>query len=233
MSDSIFTGEFFVPGQAPKRLEEDHLSRYAFASRFVEGKRVLDVACGSGYGTRELFDAGALSVDGVDLSREVVAFANDRFACDGVQYKCDSIYTYASDAPYDVIVSFETVEHVDDHMQALKNLYSLLADDGLLIISSPNRFVTSPKADSIKDKPANPYHVIEFEREEFVGALRSAGFVVRDEDVFGQRLQPRLQHKGLRKFYRKVFRPHIHKDPSVQPVGNKEPRYFVLTARKC
>lgn len=232
MSDSIFTGEFFVPGEAPKRLEEDHLSRYEFAAQFVNGKRVLDIACGSGYGTRALFDAGACSADGVDLAQEVVDFATERFGCEGVRYACDSIYTYQSDRRYDVIVSYETIEHVDDYKKALANLHRLLSDQGVLIISSPNRFITSPKAASLSDAPANPYHVLEFVQDEFVDAITSAGFVVQKEDIFGQRLQPRIENRRLRKFYRKLFRPHLFKDPSVLPVGSKEPRYFIVVARK-
>jgi cyclopropane fatty-acyl-phospholipid synthase-like methyltransferase len=232
MSESIFTGEFFVPGEAPKRLEEDHLSRYSFAADYVRGKKVLDIACGSGYGSRALLDAGAVTVDGVDLSEDVIEFATKKFACEGVRYCCDTVYSYSSDRPYDVIVSFETIEHVDDHKMALNNLYRLLADDGVLLISSPNRFITSPKADAVTDKPANPYHRMEFNRSEFVAALREAGFIVDETDLYGQRLQPRLQNKTLRKFYRKLFRPHLFKDPSVVPVGDKEPRYFLAVARK-
>jgi SAM-dependent methyltransferase len=232
MSETIFTGECFVPGQAPKRLEEDHMSRYNFAADYVQGKRVLDIACGSGYGSRSLFDAGAVSVDGVDLSESVVEFATNKFGCDGVSYCCDSVYTYCVDQPYDVIVSFETIEHVDDYKKALNNLFRLLADEGLLLISSPNRFITSPKADVLTDKPANPYHVMEFNRVEFVAALRDAGFVVDEADVYGQRLQPRIENKILRKFYRKLFRPHLFKNPAVAPVGDKDPRYFLVVAKK-
>ena len=233
MSKTVFTGEFFVSGQAPKRLEEDHLARYAFASRFVEGKRVLDIACGSGYGTRALLDAGASSVDGVDLSQDAIDFANDRFAGEGVNYRCDSIYTYEANTPYDVIISYETIEHVDDHQRALANLRRLLSDQGVLIISSPNRFITSPKADSMSDAPANPYHVLEFVKDEFIEAITSAGFNVSENEVYGQRLQPHIANKALRKLYRKTFRPHLFKDPSVQPVGLKEPRYFIMIARKA
>ena len=232
MSDSIFTGEFFVPGQTKKRLEEDHLARYDFAAKFVKGKRVLDIACGSGYGTRSLLGAGALSVTGVDLSQSAVDFALDHYACDGVTYQCDSIYTYETNAAYDVIISYETIEHVDDHQRALKNLYRLLSDEGVLLISTPNRLITSPKADSISDPPANSYHVLEFTHDEFVDAKKTANFKVSLDDVYGQRLQPYIANKSLRKLYKKIFRPHLFKDPSVLPVGSKSPRYFVVVARK-
>ena len=232
MSDSIFTGEFFVPGQTKKRLEEDHLARYAFAARFVKGKRVLDIACGSGYGTRSLLDAGARTIDGVDLSQEAVNFACEHYKCNGVDYHCDSIYTYETDEPYDVVISYETIEHVDDHQRALKNLHRLLSEQGVLLISTPNRLITSPKANSITDAPANSYHVLEFVLDEFIDAIGSAGFHVSMDDVYGQRLQPYIKNKVLRKLYRKTFRPHLFKDPAVLPVGKKSPRYYVVVARK-
>ena len=222
-----------MPCQTKKRLEEDHLARYDFAAKFVKGKRVLDIACGSGYGARSLLDAGALSVTGVDLSQNAVDFALDHYARDGVTYQCDSIYTYETNAEYDVIISYETIEHVDDHQRALNNLYRLLSDEGILLISSPNRLITSPKANSISDAPANSYHVLEFVLEEFIDAIKSTGFKVSSDEVYGQRLQPHIPNKLLRKLYRKVFRPHIFKDPSVLPIGAKEPRYFVVIARKA
>ena len=143
-----FTGEYFVPGQSSSRLEADHLARYQFASRFVGGKSVLDIACGVGYGSALLSEAGALRVDGVDINEDVIAHARGSYASEKTHFQCGDIYTFSSSSCYDIIVSFETIEHVDDYNKALANLSRLLCENGRLIISSPNRCITSPKARS-------------------------------------------------------------------------------------
>lgn len=227
-----FNGECFIPGQANKRLEQDHLERYRFASQFVDGKRVLDIACGSGYGSRMLLDAGAECVTGVDISTSAVAYALDRFGHSGVSYVQGRIDTFASDEPYDMIVCYETIEHVSHYQRALVNLHSLLKDDGTLLISSPNRYITSPLAVSLRDRPSNPHHVQEFLLHEFVEALGTAGFAVNEEDVLGQRCQPRIDSLVLRKWYRKIMRPHQNSCPSVKSLHGRVPRYFVAVVKK-
>jgi hypothetical protein len=82
---------------------------------------------------------------------------------------------------------FETIEHVPDYKSALVNLRKLLGSDGLLLISSPNRTVTSPKSVSLTERPANPFHTQEFVPEELLSALLQAGFSANSADVFGQR----------------------------------------------
>ena len=67
-----FTGEFLVPGQSPAHLEQDHLERYRFARGFADGRRVLDIACGAGYGSQMLAEAGAETVTGVDLNQDII-----------------------------------------------------------------------------------------------------------------------------------------------------------------
>jgi len=70
-----FTGERMVPGISPKRIEDDHLARYRFATRYIHNKSVLNIACGTGYGTRMLLDGGTTYVDGADINAESISFA--------------------------------------------------------------------------------------------------------------------------------------------------------------
>src|SRR5437762_9292288 len=107
-----FTGERFLPG-CTGEIAYEHWHRYAFARRFVTGKRVLDAACGEGYGTA-LLSTVASAIVGVDIDAETVAHAS---ACYGggarvrfVEGSCTDLPL--SDASIDVVVSFETVEHL-------------------------------------------------------------------------------------------------------------------------
>lgn len=86
-----FTGLQFIPGHTSKRIEDDHLERYKFASQFVKNKDVLDIACGVGYGTKFLKDNGALRADGVDKSLEAIDYAKTNYPADGINF-------FASDA---------------------------------------------------------------------------------------------------------------------------------------
>ena len=77
MADITFTGERFVPGCAGE-IAYEHWHRYAFARQFVAGKRVLDAACGEGYGSALLASVAA-SVVGVDIDAPAVAHAAERY----------------------------------------------------------------------------------------------------------------------------------------------------------
>lgn len=225
-----FTGEQFIIG-ASDRMQKDHLARYNFASKFVKGKNVLDIACGSGYGSKFLLDAGANSVTGVDVSPEAIKFAKENYATSGLNYEIGDISNFDKSVKYDVIVSFETIEHVDDYMSSLRHLYNLLKEDGILILSTPNRPISSPKCRNINDKPGNPYHIREFSVGEMAHILRGAGFIVEKRDIFGQRQQKYFKNYYLGRLYKKIFKPDLKADPRVLPL-TKQPRFMVIVARK-
>lgn len=228
----IFTGEYFIPEKSPKRIEEDHIERYRFATQFVNGKTVLDIACGVGYGSGILAEAGALRVDGVDISEDVINYAKCNYHMDNISFLIGDISEYKTNEPYDVITCFETIEHVEDYRRALSNLYSLLNNCGLLLISSPNRLITSPYAKSINDKPSNQFHVREFTIEELGSALNDHGFLIDGSEIFGQRHQRHFANGYLRRIYKKLFNPDKRFNPVLTRVGKLMPRYFVIVARK-
>src|SRR5687767_9603768 len=130
MAELTFTGECMLPGQTPARVYEDHVERYHFAAKFCRGKRVLDIACGSGYGSAMLADAGATSVVGVDINADNVAYAIEHYPRPTVRFGVGDIVTYAPEGQFDLIASFETIEHVPDYQGALRNLHKLLRDGG-------------------------------------------------------------------------------------------------------
>lgn len=169
----LFTGERWIPGESPERVEVDHLSRYQFTTNYVKGKVVLDIACGTGYGSKLLKEAGAKLVHGVDIDPETLNFAHS-YQAEGLEYRFGNICTFTSEVEYQVVVCFETIEHVKRYKIALKNLYSLLAPNGLLIISSPHR----ARGQVLTDKPDNPFHAQEFTIQELSQELCLAGFKV-------------------------------------------------------
>ena len=160
-----FTGERFVP-QCQGEIAAEHYHRYFFASGFVAGKRVLDIASGEGYGTHILAQSAA-HVTGVDISPEAVATATQKYAGDRVAFLQGSAATIPQpDAAVDVVVSFETLEHLSEQEAMLSEIRRVLRQDGLLIISTPNKPLYSRQGD-------NPFHVKELCREEFVSLLKS------------------------------------------------------------
>ena len=150
--------ERFVPGiLAGALIEVEHLSRYHWAAQFAPGRRVLDVACGAGYGCALLAEAGAESVVGVDRSEGVIeAIAPGMPA--GVELQVGDIRSLAlPDEAFDLIVCFETIEHVEHPRAALTELARVLAPDGVVIVSTPERRLTGGD---------NPHHVHELTLEE-------------------------------------------------------------------
>ena len=170
MSGLEFTGERFVPGVRGE-IWIEHWHRYHFAARCVAGKRVLDVACGEGYGTALLARA-ASEVTGVDLSAAAIEHAkavyagspNARFVC----APCTRLPL--ADASVDVAVSFETIEHIAEQAPFLDELARVLAPDGVAILSCPNKVEYSDKRGY-----ANEFHVKELYRDE-LAALVAARF---------------------------------------------------------
>jgi SAM-dependent methyltransferase len=227
-----FTGEFWIPGATPKRIEEDHVERYRFASQFVKRKTVLDIACGVGYGSKILMQAGALRVDGVDISEELIGHARCNYKMENIRFLVGDVCSYKADVSYDIIICLETIEHLKDYNKALSTIYSLLRKDGLLIISSPNRLITSPDAKSIKTNPDNKFHIREFTIEELGSLLRGHDFEIYESDIFGQRQQRYFKNRYLQRIYKNIFSPDALSSPVVTRVGKRMPRYFIIIARK-
>ncbi|MBV8749594.1 MAG: methyltransferase domain-containing protein [Candidatus Eremiobacteraeota bacterium] len=157
-----FTGERFVPA-LKGQIYYEHLHRYALAARFCAGKRVLDVASGEGYGSA-LLARHAADVVGVDVDEDAVDHARRTYYAANLRFLRGSVTEVPlADASVDVITSFETIEHVAEHEKMLDELQRVLAPNGVLVISSPNKLVYS-------DMPGfhNPYHV----RELYFAELR-------------------------------------------------------------
>ena len=227
-----FEGETCIPGKTPKRIENEHFERYGFASQFVNGKYVLDIACGAGYGSNMLGKAGAVRVDAVDISEQLIDYAKKNYELKNINFQTGDVRSFKSDIQYDVIVCFETIEHVDDYNKTLANLRTLLKEDGMLLVSSPNRCIASPKAKSSSDKLENIHHVNEFTVEELKTILEENRFKVSPGEVFGQRHRIHFKNEYLRKIYKKLFNPDECSSPVVSRIRILTPKYFLIIARK-
>jgi 2-polyprenyl-3-methyl-5-hydroxy-6-metoxy-1,4-benzoquinol methylase len=157
----------------------EHRSRYRFASQFVAGRRTLDIACGTGYGSAILADAGAAMVVGIDASGEAVCAAQRQFSRPGLWwFQADGTRLPLADESFDVISTFETLEHIPANERFVAELARVTRPRGRLILSTPNLLVT-------RHYPRNPYHVREFEPDELVDLLRG---YYRRVDLLGQHL---------------------------------------------
>lgn len=224
----MFTGERMVLGQASSVDEADHLARYRFAAEVARGCRVLDIACGTGYSAPMFLDAGAVSVVGVDVEHEAVRHAASTYGGPDARFEVGDIVTFGAGQSFDLITCFETIEHVPDARAALLNLRGLLAPGGRLLVSSPNRILTSPFVRTLEGKPRNDFHVREFVPTELRALMEGAGLSV-SPTLYGQRVQPRLPW-WLAPFYTKVTRSYELLDPNVRVVTRGDPRLFVLEA---
>jgi SAM-dependent methyltransferase len=223
------TGEFFIPGQRHRSTEEEHFERYEFAKRFVSGKRVLDIACGVGYGSRMLIEGGASNVVGCDVLPDNIEYAARTYGCEGLKFVIKDARQPIDEGEFDVIVCFETIEHVDNYKAVLLNLHTSLKMDGKFIISSPNRIITSPHLSS--ESRASYYHIREFTISELKDHLIAAGF--KNIEVNGQRQQRFFLNPFLEKQYKQLFKPSKRVSATVQPLKKGlEPEYFVMVAEK-
>jgi SAM-dependent methyltransferase len=182
MSESAeleFTGERFTP-ECVREMAYEHWHRYAWAAPLVAGKRVLDAACGEGYGSH-LLSASAAEVIGVDLSMEAVEHARVKYSDSNLSFRqADVTRLPLEDDSVDVVVSFETLEHLAEQDEMLAEFRRVLRSDGVLLISSPDR-----KTYSDETGYANPFHVRELYRDEFEALLARHFPAFR---LFGQKL---------------------------------------------
>jgi SAM-dependent methyltransferase len=141
-----------------------HVSRYAGAAALCAGKRVLDVACGEGYGAALMARAGAAAVVGIDASAEAIAAAAANFPHAALRLLAGDVAALDAllgEAQFDLVVSLETIEHLGDPVGFLQALRRRCAPGGTIILSCPN--------DHWYYRPdqQNPYHVRKYSFAEF------------------------------------------------------------------
>jgi|TARA_B100000953_G_scaffold225197_1_gene186755 SAM-dependent methyltransferase len=158
-SGSEFSLERVIPNDdKTKFLFQEHSLRYLFASQFVKSKTVLDAACGTGYGASMMLDAGAKKVVAIDNSAEAIEYCKKNYKKNNLEFKTEDCEKTNLDNIFDVVVSFEAIEHLKNQDSFISEVKRVLKNDGIFIVSTPNK-ETYPSG--------NPYHFNEFTELEF------------------------------------------------------------------
>ncbi|HAP67322.1 MAG TPA: hypothetical protein DCQ99_05920 [Nitrospinae bacterium] len=194
-----FTGERLVIGKADRNTELQHIQRYYFAKNLTKDKTVLDVGCGSGYGTA-ILDKSAKSIVGIDISFKTVLFSYQQVKHTRGKRKLFFVCADARNLPFkenifEVITAFEVIEHIEQYNTFLLELKRV--SQGISLISTPNSRLTLKNS----EVPLNVFHKFEWTFEEFQNVIQrhfslfdiigqsGRGYFdihkeVRDEDLF-------------------------------------------------
>jgi SAM-dependent methyltransferase len=157
------TGERTLPDVPEENYWfQRHLVVYEWIAAQVAGLRVVDMACGEGYGSDLIAGRGAASVVGVDANPEAHEHARLRYVRPNLRYERDLVESFAE--PCDAVVFLQTIEHVQDPGAILEHFKSMLGPGGLLFVSTPNLLTLAPPG---AEKSDNPWHVKEYREEEF------------------------------------------------------------------
>jgi SAM-dependent methyltransferase len=158
------TGERTLPDvPAENYWFRRHLVVYEWIGARVIGMRVLDMACGEGYGS-EVLSRSATAVLGVDGNPEAHEHARLRYVRQNLQFKWGAVETYGEPGSLDAVVFLQTIEHVQDPVAVLEHFKSLLAPGGTVYVSTPNLLTLAPPGAA---KSSNPWHVREYRADEF------------------------------------------------------------------
>lgn len=140
-----FTGERVVPNKMENFIGTyiEHLTRYVFSLGFCTNKKVLDVACGTGYGL-ELISSVAEAGVGIDIDSVSLSYAKDNHKFYGkavvfeqIDLEKQTLYSVANPKTFDTVISFETIEHLENPEYFIENIKGVLKDDGHFIFSIP------------------------------------------------------------------------------------------------
>jgi 2-polyprenyl-3-methyl-5-hydroxy-6-metoxy-1,4-benzoquinol methylase len=164
------TGERTLPDvPAENYWYRRHLAVYEWIGARVIGSRVLDMACGEGYGSAVLA-RGAESVLGVDANPEAFEHARLRYAGQNLRFERGMVENHGEPGAYDAVVFLQTIEHVQDPLAVLRHFRSLLAPGGAVYVSTPNLLTLAPPG---ADKSSNPWHIKEYRAHEFDALCRT------------------------------------------------------------
>ena len=164
-----FTGERVIPGKVDADLFNEHFVRYVYAREFCRGEEVLDTGCGVGYGSAYLAEV-ATHVVGIDNDSAAIRFARSHYALANTAYlvgDCQNLPLQSQ--RFGVVTSFELIEHLPDTRNYLEEVLRVLKQGGTFVVSTPNRPVYHEHLGDI----SNPFHVHEWDLEEFLTILKA------------------------------------------------------------
>jgi 2-polyprenyl-3-methyl-5-hydroxy-6-metoxy-1,4-benzoquinol methylase len=212
--------ERIAPGYFPQPFVAEHLARYRWAAKYVRGLHVLDVACGTGYGAGVLRAGGTVDVVSIDISADALNFGRARYDLQAVRADAQALPFAAG--TFNAVVSFETIEHLRDPKQFLREVSRVLRGDGTLLLSTPN---------AEQGYRYNPYHLNEMTLAQLLELCLAEGF--RALSILGQQWRLRGwvfdRVKGFRRFAALIQRsPMIYRVPPRLA----RPRYWCLRLRR-
>ncbi|MDX6642937.1 MAG: hypothetical protein QOD76_899 [Solirubrobacteraceae bacterium] len=165
------TGERTLPDvPAENYWYRRHLAVYEWIGARVIGGRVIDMACGEGYGS-EVLSRSAQSVVGVDANPEAHEHARLRYRRQNLSFERGMVETHGHAGAYDAVVFLQTIEHVQDPCAVLRHFGSLLAPGGVAYVSTPNLLTLAAPGAAKSD---NPWHIKEYRWQEYEALCRSA-----------------------------------------------------------
>jgi 2-polyprenyl-3-methyl-5-hydroxy-6-metoxy-1,4-benzoquinol methylase len=175
------TGERTLPDvPAENYWYRRHLAVYEWIGARVIGRRVIDMACGEGYGS-EVLSRSAASVVGVDANPEAFEHARLRYSRQNVSFERGMVESHGEAGAYDAVVFLQTIEHVQDPVAVLRHFRSLLAPGGAVYVSTPNLLTLAPPG---APKSDNPWHIKEYRAAEFEQLCREVFAQVRTFGLF-------------------------------------------------
>jgi 2-polyprenyl-3-methyl-5-hydroxy-6-metoxy-1,4-benzoquinol methylase len=179
--------ERILPEEEPQGIISIHFKRYEFAAQYCHGKKVLDAATGVGYGAEYLSKVAA-HVVGIDIDAVAINYGKSKYHGNNLHFEvADAIQTTFPDCEFDVICSFETIEHLSDISSYLQEMVRLLNPLGVYIVSTPQVAKTNYH-------PDNPYHYIEFCRNDFDSLLKQ---YFGEVEIYGQQRRQSDLHYWL------------------------------------
>lgn len=163
-------------------MKVEHLGRYIYASKLIKKhnyKTVLDVSCADGYGSEKMAKHAG-KVYGYDISEENIKKARKKNLANAI-FDILDLEEEKINGKFDFIVSFETLEHINNAKEVIRNFYEILNRNGQIIISVPNeRFEPTDK----EGNPKNKYHKVLFTKDKILNMVKNAGF--KEIEVLGQ-----------------------------------------------
>jgi ubiquinone/menaquinone biosynthesis C-methylase UbiE len=217
-------GERVVEGMHYGWLMRDHLARYECVSQFCKGKRVLDVATGTGYGANILRKNGATEVVAVDREKDALDYAALRYGTDGLRWVCADAYNLPFEREFDVVVSFETIEHVKEPERFVRECKRVMKPGGKYIVSTP---------ENVGGPLCSEFHEFEYNRQEFREVLERNFPRV---EILGQRRELSMAVKPLGELPSRYWLSHIRQGHGSKLLFtlldriNKAPNMFLAWA---
>lgn len=227
MANSLtWTGERYLPWMGGAEIHYEHLHRYCYASIFSPGRKVLDIACGEGYGS-SILSRNAASVIGIDKDFDAIFHANRKYGKENTRFVVGTLeHIPLKKESVDIITCFESIEHISNHELLLREIKRILSPGGIFIVSTPD------KKNTVNDqRDENPFHVKELFFDEFVDILKS---FFQYTSVLGQAICPisRLFPIGL-KNSRTVENYYVYREEDGFCIDNDDrsaPDYYVAIA---